>query len=140
MKICRAVYTKQILDISSKVQKQKQEVKKILSDTRVIQKEINTLTGKLQRIFAVVEDASYKAANSNELARPIYRSVVAIHDEFQALVDITRETGIIQREIADLQQQLNSEKSKNIEDNLRKLQEDLNNLKIENANLKQKLM
>ncbi|KAB7507533.1 Coiled-coil domain-containing protein 22-like protein [Armadillidium nasatum] len=102
----RAVYTKQILDISSKVQKQKQEVKKILSDTRVIQKEINTLTGKLQRIFAVVEDASYKAANSNELARPIYRSVVAIHDEFQALVDITRETGIIQREIADLQQQV----------------------------------
>ena len=41
---------------------QKQQVDKVLSDTRVIQKEMNKLTGKLERTFAAVENASFQVS------------------------------------------------------------------------------
>lgn len=47
-----------------------------------------------------------QAASVNEKAKPIYRSVIQIHEEFGSIVDIVRDTGCIQREIADLQQQV----------------------------------
>ena len=58
--ICRSVYTKRIIDISAKVRKQKQEIDRVLADTRTIQKEINILSGKLERTFTVVEGTAYK--------------------------------------------------------------------------------
>lgn len=57
---CRSVYTKRIIDISAKVRKQKQEIDRVLADTRTIQKEINILSGKLERTFTVVEGTAYK--------------------------------------------------------------------------------
>lgn len=59
----RSVYTKRIIDISAKVRKQKQEIDRVLADTRTIQKEINTLSGKLERTFTVVEGTAYKVIN-----------------------------------------------------------------------------
>ncbi|MPC91327.1 Coiled-coil domain-containing protein 22 [Portunus trituberculatus] len=56
----RSVYTKRIIDISAKVRKQKQEIDRVLADTRTIQKEINILSGKLERTFTVVEGTAYK--------------------------------------------------------------------------------
>ena len=40
--------------------KEKEEIGKVLSETKVVQKEINIMIGKLERTFAVVENAAYK--------------------------------------------------------------------------------
>ncbi|XP_069177183.1 coiled-coil domain-containing protein 22 homolog [Procambarus clarkii] len=138
--INRSVYTKRIIDISAKVRKQKQEIDRVLADTRTIQKEINMLSGKLERTFTVVEGTAYKEAANNERVRQVYRAVAAVHEGCGELVDIVRDTGTIQREIADLREQVDLEKSKKVEENLEQLKIDLNQVKKENAILKQQLL
>lgn len=138
--INRAVYTKRIIDISAKVRKQKQEIDRVLVDTRTIQKEINTLSGKLERTFTVVEGTAYKEAGNNERVRQVYRAVAAVHEGCGELVDIVRETGTVQREISELKEQVDLEKSKKVEENLEQLKVDLNQVKKENASLKQQLL
>ncbi|KAK7066834.1 hypothetical protein SK128_000984 [Halocaridina rubra] len=137
--INRSVYTKRIVDISAKVRKQKDEIDRVLADTRTIQKEINTLSGKLERTFAVVESTAFREAESNERARQVYRAVAAVHEGCGDLVDIIRETGAVQREISDLREQVDLEKSKKVAENLEQLKSDLNQFKKENASLKQQL-
>ncbi|XP_042233222.1 coiled-coil domain-containing protein 22 homolog [Homarus americanus] len=138
--INRSVYTKRIIDISAKVRKQKQEIDRVLADTRTIQKEINILSGKLERTFTVVEGTAYKEAANNERVRQVYRAVAAVHEGCGELVDIVRDTGTVQREIADLREQVDLEKSKKVEENLTQLKTDLNQVKKENASLKQQLL
>ncbi|XP_042874644.1 coiled-coil domain-containing protein 22 homolog [Penaeus japonicus] len=138
--INRSVYTKRIIDISAKVRKQKQEIDRVLADTRTIQKEINTLSGKLERTFTVVEGTAYKEAGNNERVRQVYRAVAAVHEGCGELVDIVRETGTVQREISELKEQVDLEKSKKVEENLEQLKVDLNQVKKENASLKQQLL
>lgn len=135
----RSVYTKRIIDISAKVRKQKQEIDRVLADTRTIQKEINILSGKLERTFTVVEGTAYKEAANNERVRQVYRAVAAVHEGCGELVDIVRETGATQREISDLREQVDLEKSKNVEEKLEQLRVDLNQVKKENASLKKQI-
>ncbi|XP_038577532.1 coiled-coil domain-containing protein 22-like isoform X2 [Micropterus salmoides] len=56
----RSAYTQRILEIVSNIKKQKEEITKILSDTKELQKEINNLTGKLDRTFAVTDELVFK--------------------------------------------------------------------------------
>merc|ERR1712168_1245377 len=49
----RASYTSKIMEIVHNIKKQKNEIDKILIETKSIQKEINQLNGKLDRTFAV---------------------------------------------------------------------------------------
>lgn len=138
--INRSIYTKRIVDISAKVRKQKEEIDRVLADTRMIQKEINTISGKLERTFTVVESTAFKEAGSNERARQVYRAVAAVHEGCGDLVEIIRETGTVQREISDLKEQVDLEKSKKVEENLEQLKTDLSQVKKENAALKQQLL
>lgn len=111
----------------------------MLADTRTIQKEINILSGKLERTFTVVEGTAYKEAASNERVRQVYRAVAAVHEGCGELVDIVRETGATQREISDLREQVDLEKTKNVEEKLEQLRVDLNQVKKENASLKKQI-
>uniref|UniRef100_A0A8C3UZD7 Coiled-coil domain-containing protein 22 n=1 Tax=Catharus ustulatus TaxID=91951 RepID=A0A8C3UZD7_CATUS len=54
--VSRAVYTQRILEIVGNIRKQKEEIGKILEDTRALQKEINALVGKLERTFSVTDE------------------------------------------------------------------------------------
>lgn len=56
------MYTKRILEIISNVDKQNMEIKKILEDTREIQKEINTLEGQLDRCFSIADETLFKVS------------------------------------------------------------------------------
>uniref|UniRef100_A0A8C3FM94 Coiled-coil domain-containing protein 22 n=1 Tax=Chrysemys picta bellii TaxID=8478 RepID=A0A8C3FM94_CHRPI len=58
--VSRAAYTQRILEIVGNIRKQKEEITKILSHTRALQKEINGLTGKLDRTFAVTDELVFK--------------------------------------------------------------------------------
>lgn len=64
MVICffRHIYTKRIIEIIGNVDKQNAEIKKILEDTRQLQKEINTLEGQLERCFAIADETLFKVS------------------------------------------------------------------------------
>jgi len=59
----RSSYTRRILEIIGNIKKQKREITKVLQDTKDIQKDINTLTGRLDRTFAVADELIYKVCN-----------------------------------------------------------------------------
>ncbi|MBW04188.1 Coiled-coil domain-containing protein 22, partial [Eschrichtius robustus] len=58
--VSRLAYTQRILEIVGNIRKQKEEITKILSDTKELQKEINSLSGKLDRTFAVTDELVFK--------------------------------------------------------------------------------
>ena len=48
------------MEIIGNIKKQKDEIEKILKDTKDLQKETNTLNGRLERLFAVTEETIFR--------------------------------------------------------------------------------
>ncbi|KAJ7376869.1 Coiled-coil domain-containing protein 22, partial [Desmophyllum pertusum] len=65
----RSAYTRRILEIVGNIKKQKEEINKILIDTKAVQKEINQLSGKLDRTFAVTDELIFRDAKKDESCR-----------------------------------------------------------------------
>ena len=61
----RASYTWSILKIVASIKKQKLDIDKIIKDTRVIQKEINTLSGRPERTFIIIDDLTFRDAKND---------------------------------------------------------------------------
>ncbi|XP_070963975.1 coiled-coil domain-containing protein 22-like isoform X2 [Oncorhynchus clarkii lewisi] len=78
--VSRSAYTARILEIVGNIRKQKEEITKILSDTKDLQKEINNLTGKLDRTFAVTDELVFKDAKKDESVRKSYKYLAALHE------------------------------------------------------------
>ncbi|XP_058788633.1 coiled-coil domain-containing protein 22 homolog [Phymastichus coffea] len=135
----RAAYTQRILEIINNVRKQKDEINKILGDTREIQKEINTLTGRVERSFAVVDELIFRDALTNETSRKAYKLLATLHSDGSEIISLVEETGAIVREIRDLEEQVDSENAKNIGANLERITADLAQMRKETAALKAQL-
>ncbi|XP_038213230.1 coiled-coil domain-containing protein 22 homolog [Zerene cesonia] len=129
----RHVYTKRILEIIGNVDKQNMEIKKILEDTRQLQKEINTLEGQLGRCFSIADETLFKDAKKDDQAKKAYKLLALLHSECNTIVSLVNETGILARDIVDLEDNIKAEKSKRTEDILQKIQLDLTNLQKESA-------
>lgn len=56
----RQFYTRRILEIVDTIDKQRKEIDKILIETRAVQKDINQLTGKLERLFNTTDETLFK--------------------------------------------------------------------------------
>lgn len=56
----RSAYTRRILEIVASVRKQREEIDRVLADTRVVQKDINMLAGKLERTFVATDELLFK--------------------------------------------------------------------------------
>lgn len=102
----RSAYTQRILEIINNVRKQKDEINKVLVDTREIQKDINTLTGRLERSFTVVDELIFRDAKTNEASRRAYKLLATLHSDCSELVTMVEETGATLREIRDLEEQV----------------------------------
>lgn len=102
----RSAYTQRILEIINNVRKQKDEIDKVLADTREIQKEINILTGKVERSFTVVDDIIFRDAKTNETSRQAYKLLATLHSDCAELINLVEETGTVVREIRDLEEQV----------------------------------
>ncbi|XP_074872332.1 coiled-coil domain-containing protein 22 isoform X2 [Carettochelys insculpta] len=111
----RTAYTQRILEIVGNIRKQKEQIGKILADTRALQKEINGLTGKLERTFAVTDELVFKNCSQ--------------------LIQSSEEAGAIQRQIRDLEEQVESEGAKMTPANLERILSDYRALRQENAAL-----
>uniref|UniRef100_A0A8C1SVW3 Coiled-coil domain-containing protein 22 n=1 Tax=Cyprinus carpio TaxID=7962 RepID=A0A8C1SVW3_CYPCA len=104
--VSRSAYTMRILEIVGNIKKQKEEITKILSDTKELQKEINSLTGKLDRTFAVTDELVFKDAKKDESVRKSYKYLAALHENCTQLIQTIEDTGTIMREIRDLEEQV----------------------------------
>ncbi|XP_012945251.1 coiled-coil domain-containing protein 22 homolog [Aplysia californica] len=131
----RSAYTRKILEIVANIKKQKQEIDKILVDTKSVQKEINSLSGKLDRTFTETDELVFKDAKRDESVKKAYRLLAALHENFESLIHTVEDTGVVTREIRDLEEQIESESSKKILSNLEKISEDLQQMKKENSGL-----
>ncbi|KAM9113480.1 coiled-coil domain-containing protein 22 isoform 2-T3 [Pangshura tecta] len=133
--VSRAAYTQRILEIVGNIRKQKEEITKILSDTRTLQKELNSLTGKLERTFAVTDELVFKDAKRDESVRKAYKYLAALHENCSQLIQTIEDAGAIQREIRDLEEQIESEGAKKTLANLERILSDYRALRQENAAL-----
>ncbi|XP_068104419.1 coiled-coil domain-containing protein 22 [Hyperolius riggenbachi] len=131
--VSRAAYTQRILEIVSNIKKQKEEITKILSHTKELQKEINSLTGKVDRTFVVTDELVFKDAKKDEPVRKAYKYLAALHENCSQLIQTIEDTGTILREIRDLEEQIETEMAKKTLSNLQKILEDYKAIKQENA-------
>lgn len=137
--VSRSAYTQRILEIVGNIKKQKEEITKILSDTRSLQKEINHLTGKLDRTFAVTDELVFKDAKRDEAVRKAYKYLAALHENCTQLIQTIEDTGTIMREIRDLEEQIETENGKKTLSNLEKILDDYKAIKQENLVLVAKI-
>ncbi|KAM5221662.1 coiled-coil domain-containing protein 22 [Ctenodactylus gundi] len=133
--VSRLAYTQRILEIVGNIRKQKEEITKILSDTKELQKEINSLSGKLDRTFAVTDELVFKDAKKDDAVRKAYKYLAALHENCSQLIQTIEDTGTIMREVRDLEEQIETEMSKKTLSNLEKICEDYRALRQENAGL-----
>ena len=56
----RISYTRRIMELVGNISKQKEGIAMILADTQQVQREINQLSGKLERIFIVTDEQIFK--------------------------------------------------------------------------------
>ncbi len=61
----RTFYTQRILSIVANVKKQNEEMHRVLEDVKSVQREINSLEGKVERTFTVTDEMIFKVANHN---------------------------------------------------------------------------
>lgn len=137
--VSRSAYTQRILEIVSNIRKQKEDIIKILSDTKELQKEINNLTGKLDRTFAVTDELIFKDAKKDESVRKSYKHLAALHENCNQLIQTIEDTGSILREIRDLEEQIESENGNKTVANLERILEDYKAIRQENSMLAAKV-
>ncbi|RUS87267.1 hypothetical protein EGW08_004947 [Elysia chlorotica] len=131
----RSAYTRKIMEIVSNIKKQKQEIDKILVDTRSVQKEINSLTGKLDRTFTVTDELIFRDAKKDDGVKKAYRFLAALHENFEQLIQMVEDTGAVVREIKDLEDQIETESNNKVLQNLEKITADFQEMKKENTAL-----
>jgi len=129
----RSAYTQRILEIVANINRQKQDINNVLADTRTLQKDINFLSGKLERTYTEVDELVFKDAKQSEFNRKVYKLLANVHEKFAELVKSVEETGAIMREIRELEDQLDNLNEKEIRANLEQVTSDLKEMKQENA-------
>lgn len=139
-KIDRSAYTNRILEIIGNIRKQKTDIDKILRDTREVQKEINTVTGKLDRQYALTDDLLFGNAKRDETSRRAYKLLVSMHADCAQLVKSVQETGKIGRDIRDLEEQIENGRAGNTAANVQQVSRDLEQMQMENQKLAEQIL
>lgn len=128
----RSAYTRRILEIVANIRKQKDDINKVLIDTKTLQKEINQLSGKLDRTFTVTDELIFRDAKKDDGVRKAYKHLAALHESCDKLVKTVEETGSIKREIRDLEDQIDNESNNKTIANLEKITADYKEMRKEN--------
>ena len=81
--LSRVAYTRRIMEIVHNIQRQKEDINKILGDTRVVQKEINQLVGKIERVFTVTDEQVFKDARKDEARRSAYKLLASLREVYK---------------------------------------------------------
>ncbi len=142
----RQEYIRRIMNIMGNLDKQKAQIKAILSDVRALQKDINSVADTSARSFKKTDQVVYTAAksgarrgSSDATGVKAYESLSKLRDGFDRLVLVVEDTGRARGEIRALETQIESLESQNTALNMKRVAEDLKQIKEENKGLSKKL-
>lgn len=133
--VSRSSYTKRIIEIVGNIKKQKRDIDKVLNDTKLVQKDLNLLSGKLDRTFTVTDELIFKDAKKDESVRAAYKYLASLHDNFTSVRVTLEDTGVILREIRQLEDQIDQEKRNEVSSTLDKILDDFKQMRKENQQL-----
>ena len=108
-----------------KIKRQKEHINTILAETKVVQKEINNLNGKIERSFIETDEMIFRDAKHNDQCRKAYKLLANLQSEFNALVRGLDDIGTINREVRDVEDLLQREREKNTGQLIEKVSKDL---------------
>ena len=141
----RSVYVRRILDIMRAVDKQKQEIGRVLDDVRRLQKDINLMAEASKRAFAMADEIVFSSAKQQQAGHAdpagakAYRSIVELREAFGSLVGVVSGIGRLQSEMRELTTSLDDLQSRNTALNMERLDTDLQQIRKENKQLQAKL-
>ena len=138
----RHVYVRRIMDIMRNVDKQKDEIRKVLTDVRAIQRDINTIQEATARSFSIVDGivfSSAKGTAGDAVGLKAYRSVVELREGFAGLLGVVEAIGRVQAEVRELQGQVEDLEGRNTSLNMERVETDLAAVRKENKQLASKL-
>lgn len=133
--IDRGEYVNRILDVVKNVEKQSQEISKILTLNRALNYDIASINDKLSRTFREVEELIYKDAQVNESSKKVYKSVLTMRETFEKIILSIQEAGNATNQIRDMEQDMERIKSRQDTENMVRVANDLKMIKEENQKL-----
>jgi len=131
----RSSYTSRNLEMLKNVKKYTAEINKILTDTKTIQSEINSLTETLGRSFSLVDDMIYTDAKKDQLAAEAYKLVVSINKKFKEITETISSTGSITNSAWSLEDKIEKLTERTNSLDMTTLLNDLQQVKEENTQL-----
>ncbi|XP_065158539.1 coiled-coil domain-containing protein 22 homolog [Atheta coriaria] len=129
----RNSYTKRIMEIIGNIKKQDCDIAKILKDTKDVQKEINTLSGQLDRSFTLSDALIFKDAKFDEVARRSYKLLATLHMDCEAIVQAVSDVGLMERECRNVEEQIDAESNREVATKLKRVMNDIEQLRNEGA-------
>ena len=109
----RSAYVNRILDNIRNVNKQRQEIDKILTDIRDARKDVNTRGSKLERSFAATDELVFKDAKAKPDYKEVYKILVELHEAFKKLDDTVTENGKALNDIDMIQAKISEMTARN---------------------------
>jgi len=134
----RSTYTNKILVLVGGVKKQRIEISKILIDMRNVQKEINMISEKLNRTFAVVEELIFQDAKKDTTGSSTYKLTVQLNQVFTELTDVVSKTGQAANASLLLTDKIDKLQTRTTALNMQQIEEDLKQVREENNKLIEK--
>ncbi|KJE90241.1 hypothetical protein CAOG_08526 [Capsaspora owczarzaki ATCC 30864] len=137
--INRSIYTRRILEIVKNIKKQREDIDKVLIETRALQKEINHTSDVLNRTFSATDELIFKDAKKDDACRRAYKYLASLHEHCNVLIADVENTGKLLNEIRDFEEKLEQLNQQNVLPNLERITADYIQVKKENQALSAKL-
>ncbi|XP_064544375.1 coiled-coil domain-containing protein 22 homolog [Drosophila montana] len=122
----RKEYTRRIHEFIGNIRKQREDIYRVLEDTRQLQKQLNVVAAQLERQFNYTDDLLFQSAKHDLHAKKAYKLLAQLHTQCSELVECVTNTGSVSKEIRELEVQIDGEKMKNVLVSLQQITGDIN--------------
>lgn len=133
--INRSVYTRRILEIVKNIKKQKEDIDKVLVETRALQKEMNYIADNLNRTFTATDELIFRDAKKDDACRKAYKYLASLHESCNMLIADVEATGKLLNEIRDFEDKIENLNQQSVSANLERITADYLQVKKENQAL-----
>jgi hypothetical protein len=135
----RTMYTKRILFLLAQVKKQNVDIQNALVDTRALQKELNSISEKLNRTFAMASELVFSDAKKNETAKAAFIDLAKMNESFKQLSQQVEETGRTRNAVLSLEADIGTTTNRVAKLDVERMQKDLDDVEAANEDAVQRL-
>ncbi|XP_023295652.2 coiled-coil domain-containing protein 22 homolog [Lucilia cuprina] len=121
----RREYTRRIYEFIGNIRKQRNDIYKILDDTKDLQKQLNSVSAQLQRQFNYTDDLLFQSAKHDLHAKQAYKLLASLHASCNEICDLVSRTGQMTKDSRDLEVQIDRERMRNVAASLEKITLDI---------------